>query len=121
MLKFAGGLMALAVLSMGPCPWLSGRWACPPVFIYGVTVVLTDAQTGAPITEATLMLTDGSYTEQMQVFPSGSYVGAGGRPGNYTLTIEAAGFHSQTRTDIVVTSDPCNVIPVTLEVALTPL
>ena len=93
---------------------------CTAEWVSGVTVNLTDAATGEPITGATLTLTEGDYTETMENPGSGFYSGAGERPGTYTLTIGATGYESQTRTDLVVHDAPCHVIPVELDIALTP-
>ena len=53
--------------------------ACTAPYAYGVSVTLTDATTGAPISNATLALTEGTYVETMQFMPGGDYVGAGER------------------------------------------
>lgn len=89
---------------------------CTDLFAYGVSAQVTDAVTGQPITNATLTLRDGDYTEVMQAFPTGDFVGAGERPGTYTLTIDVPGATSDTVTGIVVRSDECHVIGVALDV-----
>ncbi len=86
-----------------------------------MNVTLTDAATGAAIDNATLTLTEGSHAEEMQLIPTGDYVGAGERAGTYTLTATAPGFLSQIINDIVVTADRCHVHGVHLDVALQPL
>ncbi|HSW45782.1 MAG TPA: carboxypeptidase regulatory-like domain-containing protein [Phycisphaerae bacterium] len=94
--------------------------ACTMVFVYGVSAEVTDAQTGVPITNATLTLRDGTHIEVMEHFPTGDYVGAGEREGTYTLTATASGYQSVTFENIVVQSDPCHVIPVTVQVRMQP-
>jgi len=88
--------------------------------VYGVSAEVTDAQTGAAIANATLTLQDGNYIEVMQSITPGEYFGAGERPGTYSLTAQASGFQSVTVDNIVVESDPCHVIPVTVQVAMPP-
>jgi len=99
---------------------LPGGRACTTVFVYGLNVTVTDAETGAAITGATLTLTDESqpYTEILDEVRSGVYVGAGERPGQYTLIAEAPGYKPQTIAGIVITADECHVIPVQIQVAM---
>jgi hypothetical protein len=117
-------LMAAAMAIAGAmcgCALLPFGGACTLEYRYGVNVTLTDSQTGDPIDNAVLTLTEGAYSEVMQTFPTGDYVGAGERAGTYTLTAAAPGFTTQVIENIVVTEDPCHVHPVSLEVALDPL
>ncbi len=93
---------------------------CTDLYAYGVSVQLTNADTGQPIENATLTLQDGDYTEVMQLIPTGDYVGAGERAGTYTLTVTAPGFQPQTINNIVVTADRCHVRGVHLNIALQP-
>ena len=95
--------------------WPDGR-ACTMLYAYGVSANVTDADTGEAVTNATLTLQDGDYTEVMEGSPSGGYVGAGERPGTYTLTIEVPGVPSETVPDIVVGFDGCHVIGVALDI-----
>src|SRR5438876_6759286 len=99
---------------------LPGQKACTALFAYGVSSSVTNAATGAPITNATLTLQDGDYTEVMQSFPTGDYVGAGERAGTYTLTAQAPGFETKTIEGIVVTQGECHVNGVRVDVALQP-
>lgn len=93
---------------------------CTLEFVYGVQVELTDAETGEPVSDATLVLTEGTYTETMEEIMPGQYVGAGERKGTYDLTVEAEGYNSESRSGIEVDADLCHVIPVRLEIELTP-
>ena len=92
---------------------------CTEIFVSGVNVSVTD-ENGDPISGATLTLTEGDFSETMIELRAGEYVGAGERAGTYTLTIEAEDFEPVTIDDIVVDADECHVIPVMLEVSLTP-
>ena len=73
-------LMILLVsgLPLGTCIQPPAATPCTALFAYGVNATVTDAVTATAITDATLTLTEGSYTEVMQHFPTGDYVGAGG-------------------------------------------
>ena len=97
---------------------------CTELYAYGLTVRLSDAATGDPISGATLVLTEGAYVETMQElsaeFNPGAYVGAGERPGRYTLTVQAEGYQSTVIEDIVVIADICHVIGRALDVELSP-
>ena len=97
---------------------------CTQLYAYGLTVRLSDAATGEPIAGATLVLSDGSYVETMQElsadFDPGAYVGAGERPGTYTLTVQADGYQSTVIEDIGILADICHVIGRALDVELSP-
>ncbi len=110
------GLPFATCIDLGP-----GR-VCTTQFVYGVSVHVVDDATGAPIDNAVLTLTDGDYTEVMQMFPTGDgdYVGAGERPGTYTLTIEVPGVASTTVPDLEVGFDGCHVIGISLEARVRP-
>ena len=120
MTKCAAIFVMLAAVPFTQCLGPKDGQVCTEVYVYGVTVNVTDAQTGAAIEGATLTLHDGNYVEVMQPFPSGGYVGAGERPGTYTLTVEAAGYQTVVIDSIIIQSDPCHVIPVTKSVTLQP-
>ena len=91
-------------------------------FLYFVDVnaTVTNADTDEPISDATLTLTEGDYTETMMELSEGNYAGAGERAGTYTLTVEADGFGTQTIEDIFVDADECHVTPVTQDISLIP-
>lgn len=110
----------LTLILLIPAGCRSGGAACTLLYAYGVSATVTDVATGAPITKATLTLTDGSYQETMQSFGDGEYVGAGERAGTYTLTATAPGYQGRVITDIVVTADQCHVIGVHVDVQLQP-
>ncbi len=114
-------LMAIAGMGFPSCPRPDSGTVCTELYAYGVSATVTDARTGRTISGAVLTLTDGAYTETMQPFPSGGYVGAGERAGTYTLTTVADGYVSKTIEDIVVTADVCHVIGVHVDVRLEPL
>ncbi|MBN1490638.1 MAG: carboxypeptidase regulatory-like domain-containing protein [Phycisphaerae bacterium] len=114
-------LLLVAGLPLAECRVIDDPVVCTDIFVYGINVTLTDADTGAPIAGATLTLTEGTYSEILEAFPgSGQYVGAGERAGTYTLTADADGYESKTVTNIVIGADECHVIPVVLTIELTP-
>ncbi len=86
--------------------------ACTEIFVYGVNVTVTDADSGDPVLGATLTLTEDGFSETLIEMSDGAYAGAGERAGTYTLTVDANDFVSQTIENIVVTEDECHVIPV---------
>ena len=121
MLKLLFPTILAATVPFTNClPQQPGGTVCTDLYAYGVSVTVTDAGTGQPVTNATLTLTDGAYTEVMQYIPTGDYVGAGERAGTYTLTAGAPGYQSQTIENIVVTADECHVQGVHRNVALGP-
>lgn len=95
---------------------------CTEVFVYGLSVTLKDANTGAIITEdVTISAIDGSYEETlMRIESSNSFLGAGERAGTYTLTIESPNYQNFTSESITVFADECHVIPEVLEIMLLP-
>lgn len=108
--------ISLTCLLIGGCP-PGGGLICTAEFVYGLNVALKD-QTGNPVSGATLTLSEGAYSETMESLQAGEYVGAGERAGTYSLTIEAAGFATQTINGIVVESNVCHVTPVSRDVTL---
>ena len=112
-------MAALALLCCGCGQFQNGK-ICTALYAYGVAATVTAEDSGAPISNATLTLTDGIYTETMQSFATGQFVGAGERAGTYTLTATAPGYATKTIDSIVVTSDSCHVMGVHVNVVLQP-
>lgn len=92
---------------------------CTLEAVYGVNVSLMDAA-GEPITDAVLVLTDGDYQETMEALRPGDYAGAVERAGDYSLSIDAAGFAPVMLEGLRVLSGRCHVVAITREVALSP-
>lgn len=123
----AHSLLALLLIPTMSCSNIfSGDCVLPGV--YGIQTLVTDARTQrAPTSVATVRLRDGEYVETITVpFPGSeppSYAGAVERPGRYDVTVDAAGYRSETRTNIVVQrGGNCNAIrPVRVPVTLTPV
>ena len=112
--------IAFACLSACSTEWRSFP-GCPPVVLPAVEVNLTNAQTGAPISGATLTLIDGEYSETLQESGSGAYLGAFGRSATYTLMIQAEGFTQATLEALEAASDECGVVTSAYPVQLDPV
>ena len=97
--------------------------ACTEIFVYGLSVAVVEAGTGAPLADgATLTLRDGDYVESTtESFDGRTMMGAGERAGAYVVTVSRAGFHTWAATDVIVTADQCHVIPVALTAELEPI
>jgi hypothetical protein len=112
-------MLATLVPLVAGCPsgLPNGDLVCTEVFVYGLTVDVSDASSAA-VQGATLTLTEGNYTATLEEISPGTFIGAGERGGLYNLTVEAAGFESRTITNIFVDEDECHVIPESLDVVL---
>ena len=93
---------------------------CTEIFVSGLNIKVTDAITGEIISEGiTVLAEDGDYSEEL-AFTFESYIGAGERPGNYTITVSGENYTTEVVGPIEVLADECHVIPQNLEIALTP-
>lgn len=115
MLVLVLGLSAFA----GCVLWNPDGRACTTLYAYGITVHVEDAS-GNLVTNATITLHEGSYTEVLQFLPTNDYAGAGERPGTYSMTIEVPGLPAKTVDDIVLGFDGCHVIGAAFEVQAEP-
>lgn len=99
--------------------------ACTDLLTYGVYVTVRDAQTGDTLTAAvTGTITDGRYSEAMEVERDRILVGAGNRAGTYDVEIRAEGYRTWTLDDVKVKQDSpfCpQVETVRLEADMVPL
>ena len=110
-------VFALAA-GLGACDSTSSPLVCTAEFVYGVQITAVDSATNQALTEGVSgSLVDGTFTEAM-ILAGNILLGAGEREGTYTATVEASGYATWNRSDIVVTADPCHVIPVELEAQL---
>ncbi|GER58538.1 hypothetical protein [Patiriisocius marinus] len=93
---------------------------CTEVFVSGVQVQVKDITTGGIISKGiSVTIEDGTYLEQL-AFSFDTFFGAGERAGDYTITAMGDEYISKTVGPIEVTEDECHVIPVLVEINLTP-
>lgn len=92
--------------------------ACPPVLLPGLTIDVTDAETGDPVA-ATVRVTDGAYTEDaLPTDLDGEYTAAWERAGVYDIAVSSEGYVSVTIEDVEVTAGPCHIVPKQVDVTL---
>ncbi|MCF6131369.1 carboxypeptidase-like regulatory domain-containing protein [Flavobacterium wongokense] len=94
---------------------------CTQEFVYGLNVVVLDAATGQPLIEdVEVKATDGSYHEILHTNFGMEYtfLGAGERIGNYTVTVTKEGYQTYTSSPIAVPANVCHVVPQSLTVNL---
>jgi len=95
---------------------------CTEQFVYGLNVTVRDANTNTIITEGiSVIARDGDYEEElMQIESFDDFIGAGERPGNYTIEISGSNYQSFTSEIINVGADECHVIGEVVEFHLQP-
>ncbi|MEO7998244.1 MAG: hypothetical protein ABI852_12405 [Gemmatimonadaceae bacterium] len=108
---------------------LNGR-TCDAMAIVGVNVDVPGGSAMLRLGKTiNATLTDGSYTEQMQLWsadPSGQdpvrLAGAMERPGSYSLTVRVPGYQDFRKDNLTVTRDGsgCHVTPIRVTATLTP-
>lgn len=85
-----------------------------------LNVELLDAATKASIAAgATVVATDGAYTDTLRNFGNGPFGGAYERVGTYTIKVTTPAHGTATRTGIVVTRDQCHVIAQRITIEMT--
>ncbi len=99
-------------------------FSCTSDFKYGLNITVTDATTGSPPDQATLIATSGAYIDSVgpvkpfQAVFNGPLVlvlsTAGERPGVYSALVRSPGYHDWMRSGIEVTADQCHVRPVNI-------
>ncbi len=111
----------ILLLTLTACPQkVDDTINCTEVFVSGLNVKVTDATTNEIISEGIIVLAeDGDYGEEL-AFTFESYIGAGERAGNYTITVSGDGYVTQVVGPIEVLADECHVITQSVEVILVP-
>lgn len=95
--------MTMRVCAMILLALVAEACGCTDLLTYGVHVTVRDAQTGDTLMAAvTGTITDGRYSEAMEVMYDGVLVGAGNRPGTYDVEIRAEGYQTWTMEDVKV-------------------
>ena len=104
--------------SDGPSP----GGACTDLYAFGLSVSVSDGNTFQSICDATVTAVDGEYSETLQTGPSSGtsclYLGAGERPGTYTITAVKSGYMNATQSNVKVVSDGCHVSGVAVKLTL---
>lgn len=130
--RFVGTLAGLAsvAVTVVACNESPNEHACTDIAFTGVTVVVPGGSALVRLGQSiTGTLTDGAYSEPMQVSanPSGEgpahLLGAVERAGKYTLQLRIPGYADVKTSNLVVnkTSDGCHVKPITITATLNPL
>ncbi|RDK88619.1 carboxypeptidase-like regulatory domain-containing protein [Marinirhabdus gelatinilytica] len=94
--------------------------SCTEEFVYGLSAQVHDAATGGIIPNGvTVVAQDGDYTETLD-FVFDTHIGAGERPGTYTLTASKEGYETKMAGPITVSMDEdmCHVITQSVTIAL---
>ncbi|NBL65453.1 hypothetical protein GV828_09605 [Flavobacterium sp. NST-5] len=116
-------ILLLIVLTLGCSNDDDNQRYCTEEFVFGLEVTVKNAETGANLQEGvTVVATDGNYSETLELAYYGlsTFLGAGERRGNYTLTVTKAGFQTYVSQPINVTADECHVITERVTVELQP-
>ena len=96
---------------------------CTNEFVYGLNVVVLDATSGQPLIEGVeVRAVDGTYQEVLHTNFGMEYtfLGAGERIGNYTITVTKDGYLTQTLAPVAVPANVCHVVTQSLTVTLQP-
>jgi hypothetical protein len=94
--------------------------ACDLNLVYGLTIVVADSITGAPLggLETIVEVREGAYVDTLPPFGTNEYSGAGERPGMYSVKVQRVGYRVWQRDGIRVREDECHVIPVRVSARL---
>ena len=111
------GVLGLALLASA-CN--SPLVACNLNLVYGLTIVVTDSTSGAPLggLETIVEIRDGAYVDTLPPFGPSEYSGAGERPGTYSVKVQRPGYRVWQGSGIRVREDECHVIPVRVNARL---
>ncbi len=97
--------------------------ACDLVLKPGIVLTIVDGATGNPIEEATVIATDGAYSETVNLPSSppapGHAVLASERAGTYRVEVQAPGYLPWVMSGVRVSRDDCHVETVQLTAQLT--
>ena len=89
----------------------------------GLNVTVVDILTGAHLCDATVIASEGAYSETLSVVaPSLAcvYTGAWERAGTYSISATKAGYQDQTQDGVVVSKDACHVHGAAVTISLAP-
>jgi hypothetical protein len=118
------GLALVLIALLGSCrDSPHARPVCTMIFVYGLSVEVLDALSGAGIASgAVAVARDGNYLETLEHGPVDSVAlhGAGERAGTYTITVTRPGYAAWSSPPVTVTADECHVRLVAVTARLTP-
>ena len=97
-------------------------YPCTEQYVYGLNVNVNDANTGQPLTEGvTVTATEEDYEEALMLIEGNeTFVGAGERPGLYTVEVIAVGYQLYVLEGVFLDFDGCHVVPQVINVDLVP-
>jgi hypothetical protein len=95
---------------------------CDAIVRYAISATVRDSITGVPAAGgASGRVVVGSHEEEMRHGSDDLWMGAfGNRPGQYTVIITKANYHTWRRENVTVASNSCGVITEEIEVWLQP-
>lgn len=109
----------LFLLTLTGCPQKEEPISCTEIFVFGLVVTVTDANTNDAIVEGITVLAEDDDVAELLVLEGESYLGAGERAGTYTITISGDGYVTKILEPVEVLADECHVIPQEIDVQLT--
>ena len=116
-------LLALAATLLAACNGSSPSHFCALSSAPGVVVKLTDAQTGEPIQDATIVLSNREHSEtlvQTRRDPDAIYAGMNKVTGTFELVVTADAYKRMSQEGIEVQRDGCHMRTQNLSVELDP-
>lgn len=116
-------ILLFALVLVTQCENDNAQVICTEQFVYGLNVTVRNSETNEIITEnITVVAIEGDYEEElMNIEGFDAFIGAGERPGNYILEVNAIDFQPFTSGIIEVNADECHVIPELVEIELMPI
>ncbi len=114
-------IIVIALLLLTQCND-DNQFACTEQFVYGLNITIKDSNTNTVITEnITVIALDGDYEEQLMIIEGfDTFIGAGERPGNYSIEVTSLSYQTFNSEIIQVDADQCHVIPELVEINLIP-
>ncbi len=115
-------LAAALVAVWSVVPTTVGCSSCTMEADDAFVLTVTDAQTGAPICDAVVDVTDGAFMRSPKstpVSPVCVYQGPSERAGHYTIHVAHPGYVSQD-TDVTISQNQCHVNDQKVKIALVP-